>query len=375
MKILYVVTVARTMNFFSAHIQMLQEEGNTVELAANFSDQERGLRLPMLERNCVQHHIPFSRSPFSKDNLAAYRALKKLLAQNHYDIVHTHTPNASALVRLACRKLRKSGTRVFYTAHGFHFYTGAPLKNWLIYYPVERFLSRWTDVLITMNQEDYRRAQTFHAGRVELVHGVGIDGETFDLHWTLEQKAAKRGEFGVAEDEYMLLSVGELSHRKNHETVIQAVAELRDLPIRYFICGYGALREHLEHSICELGLEDRVKLLGSRHDIGALNQAADIFVLPSFHEGLPVALMESMAAGNPAVCSDIRGNVDLIAAGAGGILCDVDCPNQFAEAIRKLIAQPELRQQMGQYNKQAVQAFSTEKVLEEMKSIIMGEME
>ncbi len=370
MKVLYVTTVAGTMNFFPRHIQMLQESGATVELASNFETAGKSLRAPMLERGCVQHHIPFSRSPFSKDNLAAYKALKKLLSENQYDIVHTHTPNASALVRPACRRLRKTGTRVFYTAHGFHFYTGAPLKNWLVYYPVERFLSRWTDVLITINQEDYRRASAaFHARQTVYVPGVGVDMSRFDLHWTAEQKDAKRRELGVGRDEYMLLSVGELITRKNHETVIRAIAELGDRPIRYFICGDGPLREYLKGLIHELGLDDRVTLLGIRRDVGELNQAADLFLLPSVHEGLPVALMEAMAAGVPAICSRIRGNTDLIEEGAGGLLCDVTKKEDYAAAIDRLLKDPQRRAEMGAFNQRQVQRFRTEEVLKDMKRI------
>lgn len=354
------------MGFFPEHIKLLQEAGHTVELACNLDS-------PLPEKveklGCKTHCIPFSRSPFSRDNLTAYRELKSLLRENHYDIVHTHTPNASALVRLACRKLRKTGTRVFYTAHGFHFYTGAPLKNWLIYYPVERLLSRWTDVLITMNEEDERRAKSFHAGRVEQVHGVGVDISRFNLRWTAEEREKKRGTLGVAPAEHLLLSVGELIPRKNHETVIRAIAALKDPAIRCFICGEGPLRGHLEQLIRELGLTGQVKLLGIRRDIGELNQAADLFLLPSLHEGLPVALMEAMAAGNAAVCSAIRGNVDLIQAEKGGLLCRPDDVQGFTEHIRQLKDAPELRKRMGEYNREAVKQFSRDRVLLEMKTI------
>ena len=288
MNILYVTTISATMGFFPEHIKMLRDAGHTVELACNL---EKPLPEKTAALGCKAHHIPFSRSPFSRDNLAAYKALKQLLAKNRYDIVHTHTPNASAIVRLACRRLRKDGLRVFYTAHGFHFYTGAPMKNWLLYYPVERFLSRWTDVLITMNHEDYLRAKTFRARRVAFTHGVGVDVSRFRLDWTEAQRQQKRQELGVDGDDFLILSVGELIPRKNHETAIRAAAELKDLSVKYFIAGSGPLKEHLEVLAGQLGIKDQVRLLGTRWDIPELNQAADLFLFPSFQEGLPVSLL------------------------------------------------------------------------------------
>lgn len=366
MKILYVSTVSITMGFFPAHIGMLQEAGHTVELACNL-DEPLSKRVTAL--GCLAHHIPFSRSPFSKDNPIAYKVLKQLLAENHYDIVHTHTPNASALVRLACRKLRRNGLRVIYTAHGFHFYTGAPAKNWLLYYPVEWFLSRWTDVLITMNQEDFLRAKTFRSKKVAFIHGVGVDLQRFRLDWTEEQRQEKRREMGIAPSDFLILSVGELIHRKNHETAIRAVAALEDPSVKYLICGSGQLKGQLESLTKELGIEEQVRLLGVRRDIGELNQAADLFLFPSFQEGLPVALMEAMAAGNAVVCSRIRGNVDLVENGQGGVLCPAADAAAFADAILHLRESPDLRKIMGQNNRKAVERFSTEKVLEELKEI------
>ena len=366
MRILYVTTIAITMNFFPEHIRMLQEEGHQVELATNLND-------PLPERvaalNCRTHHIPFSRSPLSRDNLRAYQAFKNLLDTERYDIVHTHTPNASAIVRLACRKLRKKGTRVFYTAHGFHFYTGAPMKNWLIYYPVERFLSRWTDVLITISQEDLKRAKTFHAKKVAFVHGVGLDTARFDLQWTAEEKWAKRQELGVGADDVMLLSVGELRQLKNHEIVIRALAKLKNPRLRYVICGEGPLREHLSELARELDVADQVSLLGIRRDIAQLNQVADMLLMPSFREGLPVALMEAMAARNPQICSADRGSVDLIVDGQGGAVCPATGMDDFAKAIAKLAADKLARERMGEYNRARVEAFQVDRVLDELREI------
>lgn len=364
MKILYVTTVSITMNFFPAHIRMLQQGGHTVELACN-------LKEPLPEKaaalGCTAHHIPFSRSPSSKDNLTAYRELKKLLAENDYDIVHTHTPNASAIVRLACRKLRKRGMRVFYTAHGFHFYTGAPLKNWLIYYPVERFLSRWTDTLITINAEDFERAKrSFHAKQTAYVPGVGMDAGRFGGHNTREEK---RRELGIPLDAGVLLTVGELNANKNQAAVIRAMAKLAGPSLHYVLCGQGEGEGALRRLAGELGVAGRVHFLGFRTDVPELYPAADIYLCPSFREGLNVSIMEAMASGLPVVCSDIRGNRDLIGQEKGGLLCRPDDADGFAAAVQALLADPELRSTMGSDNRVAVGKFSLQNVLSALEFV------
>ncbi len=360
LNILYVTTVSGTMGFFPGHIKMLQGVGHTVELACNL---DKPLPEEIVSLACPQHHISFSRSPFSKDNLAAYWELKKLLSENHYDIVHTHTPNASALVRLACRKLRRAGMKVFYTAHGFHFYTGAPLKNWLIYYPVERFLSRWTDVLITINQEDYTLAQKkMKAKKIVYVPGVGVNLERFGHHSVV--RAAKRKELSVPENAILLLSIGELIPRKNHETLIRAVAAMENVYLT--IAGSGALLEHLTELINELNISYKINLLGYRRDISELCDACDIFVHPSYQEGLPVAVMEAMASGLPVVCSRIRGNTDLIDEN-GGVLFDPHSVEDCRAAIELLMA-TDMRN-MGVYNKEKIKKFSLGTVNEQMAGI------
>lgn len=157
MKILYVTTIGATMNFFREFVDELIKDGNTVDIATN----ETTSVVPEFYKNlgCKVYPIETSRSPLQKGNVVAINQIRKLVTEEHYDIVHCHTPIAAMCTRLACRKVRKQGTKVFYTAHGFHFYKGAPLKNWLLYYPVEKICAHFTDVLITINQEDYELAQ------------------------------------------------------------------------------------------------------------------------------------------------------------------------------------------------------------------------
>lgn len=312
MRILYVTTITLTMNsFFKPHIEMLVREGSHVDIACNY--KELALDIFYSELNCNFYQIDFSRSPLSSDNIKAYRQLKKVIEDGDYDIVHCHTPNASLITRLVCCKFRKkNGLKVFYTAHGFHFYKGAPLLNCLVYYPVERFLARWTDVLITINKEDYRRAQKFKAGKVVYVPGVGIEAAKFAEPIKEERRHEIRAEIGVSNDAVLLCSVGELNENKNHSLVIKALAHLENKNLHYCIAGEGMFREHLTALSQELGIAERVHLLGYRSDIHELYKASDVFCFPSMREGLPVSLMEAMASGLPCVASRIRGSVDLL---------------------------------------------------------------
>lgn len=297
------------MGFFKELIHRLISEGNTVDIATNEMDS----KVPECYREwgCRVYPIECTRSVVCKGNFNAIRELREVVSKNTYDIVHCHTPIAAACVRVACRRLRKNGMKVVYTAHGFHFFKGAPLKNWLFYYPVEKLLSYWTDCLITINREDYQRAKKkFHAKRTEYVPGVGIDLEKFCSGFVDINE--KRKSLGISENDIMLLSVGELSERKNHEAVIRALAGIDNAEIKYFVAGQGGLQGHLSALIKEYGMEDNITLLGYRTDISELCQAADLFVFPSKQEGLPVAMMEAIACGTPVICSRIRGNVELI---------------------------------------------------------------
>jgi len=258
--------------------------------------------------------------------------------------------------------------KVIYTAHGFHFYKGASLLNWLFYYPVEKWLSRYTDVLITINKEDYERAKrSFKAGRIEYVPGVGVDVEKYGS--VVVDRKAKRKELGLAEDDFVLVSTGELNDNKNHKTVIQAVHRLNNPSVKYLICGEGPLKNELLNLVQELGLEHQVMLLGYRTDIIEINHIADVFVFPSFREGLSVALMEAMACGLPVVCSDIRGNRDLVEDGKGGFLVEPKNLLGFTQSMEVLFKDVSLREGMGKYNKDKVQDYDIGIVLDKMKYV------
>lgn len=353
------------MHFHLPYLNMFQEEGWETSVAArNDYEDPTDCNIP----HCNHYYdIPFERSPLKFDNIRAYRALKKLLSEEHYDIIHCHTPMGGVLARLAARKYRKRGTKVIYTAHGFHFYKGAPLKNWLLYYPVEWLCAHWTDTLIAINQEDYALAKKcMHAKNVVFVPGVGVDFTRFDE--VKVNRAAMRRELGVPKDAVLLLSVGELIQRKNHEVVIRAVADLDRNDIYYFVAGQGELEGQLAFVIRTLDLVDRVKLLGYRKDIPELLKIADIFVFPSLHEGLPVALMEALACNMPVVCSNIRGNKDLVKDGVNGRIVK-NTVYGFKDGIQRLVNSIEERTGLGIAAKETVRCFELTEVLKQMRRI------
>lgn len=361
MKILYITTIGGTMNFFVKFAEQLIRDGHTFEIATNETDS----KVPACYREwgCRVYQIDCSRSPVDIGNIRAIRQIKELVEKNEYDIVHCHTPIAAACTRLACRKVRKQGTKVFYTAHGFHFYKGAPKKNWLMFYPVEKLCAQFTDVLITINREDYAFAQAkLRAKEIVYVPGVGIDLEKFGK--ATVDRGAKRQELGIPEDAPLLLSVGELNANKNHETVIRALADRAD--VYYLIAGAGGLQEYLQQVIDQLGMTERVKLLGYRTDVVELYAAADVFVFPSFREGLSVSVMEAMACGLPVVCSKIRGNVDLIDEN-GGALFDPHSVEDCKTALLSILERE--TDDAGAYNMNKVKMFDGKCVIAAMNAL------
>lgn len=373
MKILYVTTISLTMNsFFKPHVEMLISEGHQVDIACNDCDLPLDALYGRL--GCQSYRVDFSRSPLSPDNIRAYRQLKAVVEKGNYDIVHCHTPNASVITRLVCRKLRKkTGLKVFYTAHGFHFYKGAPKLNWLVYYPVEKFCSRFTDKLITINQEDYNLAKRkFHAGEVHYVPGVGVDLSRFENIQV--DRNAKRREIGVPENAFLMLSVGELNENKNHQIIIKALAKLNRPDVHYAIAGTGDKRDGLLKLADELGVSEQVHLLGYRRDVPELNYAADVFCFPSRREGLGVSAIEAMACGLPLITSNIHGINDYSINGVTGYKCDPDNEEQFASAIGKMLKNHKV-EEMRKHNQKDASRYNVVNICMSMKEIYIVESE
>lgn len=357
------------------HVRILQQMGYEVHYAANFDVVVYGEDNSRLEgTGIVCHHIAFCRSPFSPEVLSSYRQLKQLILTEQFDLIHCHMPMTGVITRMAAQAVRrrtKRKTPVIYTAHGFHFYSGAPIKNWIYYLP-ERWLARYTDCLITMNEEDYERARTFPVrGSAWKIPGVGIelgeDKETDEDRAEIRHRV--RAELGISETDFVMVSVGELNENKNHIQILRMLTQPFEFSLKYIICGVGGLQEQLMEFVKKNHLESQVIFTGYRSDIDDILAASDLFVFPSLREGLSVAVMEAMRAGLPVVANKIRGNVDLIEEGKGGMLLENGCKENYINAICQMKENPCLAEKMGKYNKLRIRDFSSDSVKVQMEEI------
>lgn len=363
-KVLMTASVASMIDSFNRNnIRILMEQGYEVHVACNFKNgnstsQELVGRFynDLMDMGIKLYQIDIPRRITAvKQIFSSYYQMKKICSENNYQIVHCHTPIGGVIARLACRKLRKNGMKVIYTAHGFHFFKGASIKNWLLFYPIEKYCARYTDCLITINKEDYRIARKFNVKKLEYVPGVGIQSK--GIAKTDFSRTTKRKELGLTDDDFVLINVGELSKRKNQEVIIRTLAYIKKESVKLLICGIGGLEPYYTELINELHLKDRVILTGYRSDIKDLLAISDCFVFPSLQEGLPVALMEAMAAGLPVICSKIRGNIDLIDNNEGGYLFKPDSITDFTEGIIKLENDTALCKKMSEYNRTSIEKF------------------
>ncbi|MCG0276569.1 MAG: glycosyltransferase family 4 protein [Thermosediminibacteraceae bacterium] len=365
-KILFIATVeSHIINFHIPFIRYFQEKGFEVHVATKLGSRQNELK----EIEVVCHNVDFERSPYSASNIKALRQLIAVMKNNKFSLVHVHTPVGGFLGRLAAKitNIRP----VLYTAHGFHFYKGAPLKNWLIYYNMERLAARWTDGLITMNEEDYEAAKNLplrNKNGVYKVHGVGVDLKRYFREGHVRKQV--RYELGLKDDDICILTVAELIPNKNHLQLINAIEKVtQNSNIFCFFAGDGELKEKLKKYVKEKKMEHSIKFLGFRRDIPELLAASDIFCLMSLREGLPRCIMEAMAAGKPVIATDVRGNRDLVQNGVNGILVPVNDVEATAKAIESLSCEEKLRQRMGKEGRRIIEDFSLEKVLMEMDEI------
>ncbi|QFJ56086.1 glycosyltransferase [Pseudobutyrivibrio xylanivorans] len=374
-KALMVSTIVGFLATFEINdINILQGMGYEVHCACNCSKYADEKRIEKLKaQNIILHHIPFTRSPFSKENIRAYKELKQLMISEQFNLVHCHTPVGGVLGRMVAHKCRVPN--ILYTAHGFHFYDGAPLKNWIVFYPIEKHFSKYTDVLITINKEDYKRAsEKFNAKKTVYIPGVGVDTEKFAI--CKIDKSVKRTELGVTDNDFLLLSVGELSRRKNQKIIIDALGEMKAEGtlgnIVYLAAGRGTQEEEFKLLIKEYDLEDNVKLLGFRSDIDELCEAVDCFVHPSIREGLGIAPLEAMAAGLPLISADVNGIRDYTEDGVSGCCINPSDVAAMVNAIKRMRDDMEFRNSCAANNSRTAKIFDIRNTNEIMEQVFKG---
>ena len=364
-KVLFTATVDSHIELFHLpFLKYFQENGYETHVATNGKKE-----IPYADK---KHTVSFERSPLKPQNLKAFKQLKAIIDNEKFDIIHTHTPMGAAVTRLAARKARKKyGTRVIYTAHGFHFFKGAPLQNWLLYYPVERYMARHTDTLITINKEDYARAKAQFRTSVEYIPGVGIDGKKFSVRLNDAEKSKLRKSLGLKDTDFVLLYPAELNKNKNQATLINAMEHLViNYPdIHLLLPGKDSMDGYHSNLINEKNLGSNIHLLGFRNDVPQLLQIADVSMSASHREGLPVNIMEAMYAGLPIIVSDSRGNRDLVVDGQNGYVVLADDHDGYIARVKELYNNKSKRLSMGKASKKMVEPYLMPKIMEQMIEI------
>lgn len=367
-RILVTSTDLMMVQFLLPHIRNLSENGYIVEIACS----DVGGRMEEIHNKIDEyvkkvHIVNLHRSPINLGNFKGFGEMKRIIEHGYYDIIWTNEPVMGVVTRLAAKKARKRGTKVLYMVHGFHFFNGAPKKNWLIYYPIEKMMASKSDVICTVNHEDYNRAKKFNVKEVKYIHGIGINTTRLTIG---ENQKDIREELKLSEDDFIVLSVGELNENKNQKVIIQAISLLKDKNIHYILCGKGDQMDTLKNLVKEKKLENNVHFLGYRTDVVDICSQADVYVMPSKREGLPVASLEAMYCGLPLVTSNIRGLTDVMENGVSGYMCNPKDTKGFAKGIKKLKENPEMRKKMGEHNREAVKSYCIEETKKEVLTLI-----
>lgn len=364
--ILFISNTANFSKFNRPYMQVLRKKGWTVHYV---SPGEEDIY------DCdISYKINIARSPFSFQNIQAIKALKKILLKNRYDIIHCHTPMGGVIARIAGKKLRKTGLKIIYTAHGFHFYKGAPLFNWLLYYPIELYLSRFTDLLITLNKEDYSFAKKhFSLKQIYMLDGVGVDLKKFFPFKNNIEKNNLRRDMGFSADDFIILSVAEFIPRKNHKLLFDLISRLeKNIPnLKIILIGHGPLLDYYKKCVFDNKWNNIVSFTGYVKNVDDYCRLSDMLFASSFQEGLPISVVEAIATGLPVVCSKIRGHVDVIENGKNGFLCNLNSQDSFFDGVMSIYGNENLRNEIRDRNIKHSEKFSIEKILKIMEKIYM----
>lgn len=366
-RILITSTDLMMVQFLLPHVKNLALKGYVIDLACS----EVGERFDEM-KNVVEPYtrnvfkVDLKRSPLALSNYRGYRQLKKIVNQGTYNFIWTNEPVMGVATRLAAGDARKNKTTVVYMVHGFHFFNGGPMVNWLLFYPIERLMAQYTDLICTVNTDDYRCAKEFNACSVEYIHGIGINTNRLSLN---SERKSIRNELGLAADDFIVLSIGELNKNKNQAVIIKALGLLKNPKIHYIICGKGHNEFALKSLVEKLGLQQNVHFLGYRKDVVDICAESNVYVMPSIREGLGVATLEAMYCGLPLITSKIRGLTDINKENVNGLLCRPSDYRKFAEYIKYFFENPEICSRIGARNKKDVIPYTISKTLLEVEKL------
>lgn len=368
-RLLITSTDLMMVQFLVPHVINLSNQGFDIDLACS----EVGNRFHEIEEKLAPYvnkiyKISLRRSPVSIKNFKGYSEMLKVISSGKYDYIWTNEPVMGVVTLLAARQARRRhNTKMMYMAHGFHFYTGAPALNWMIFYPIEKFMARITDLLVTVNHEDFERTKSFRTKKIAYIHGIGINTGRLSR---LNNGSDIRKELGLDPHSFLVLSVGELNKNKNQKTIIDAIHIIPNNNVHYLICGKGDEELNLKNQVSQYGLENRIHFLGYRFDVMDICSQSDIYIMPSHREGLPVSSLEAMYCGLPLITSDIRGLVDVNKHGVNGFLCRPNDASAFAKYILCLYNDMSMRKNMGKRNKTDVIPYTVDCTKVEIENLL-----
>ncbi len=365
-KVLFTATVdSHILLFHLPYLRYFKEKGYEVHVATNGQE-----KIPYCDK---KYTMPFARSPYKIDNLKALKQLKKIINQEKYEIIHTHTPMGAVVTRLAAKKARTAGTRVIYTAHGFHFFKGSKTINWLLFYPVEKYLAKYTDTLITINEEDYQLAKKKFkkCHDIKYVKGIGLDEEKFNFVMTTGEKTKLKTSLGLNKEDFILIYPAELSKRKRQTWLIESLKDLlyKEKNIHLLLPGKDSLNQEHQKLITKYHLENQIHLLGFRNDIPKLLTISDIALSSSNQEGLAVNVIEAMYLGLPLVITDCRGNRDLVEDQKTGYLIPINNQQMFRNKVEELYKNKDLRATFKKSNQEKAKEYLLKNILPVMIEI------
>lgn len=369
-KVLLVATVqSHVAQFHKPLMELLKQYDYEIHVVAKDNlGEKKGLKLDIPDKI---YNINFDRSPIKVKNIKAYQSLKEIIDRNDYDIIHCNTPVGGILTRIAARNARKNGTKVIYTAHGFHFYKGAPIKNWLIYYPIEKIFSRFTDTIITITKEDYKLAKEKFNTDIQRIHGVGVDPKVFfKYHKNRIEKIKLLKKYNLNQN--IILSIGELNRNKNQKVIIKAMKTItKKYPnCKLLIAGNGPKETELKYLVRDLKLEDNVDFLGYRRDMPDYLNIANVVVSMSYREGLPLNVIEAMSCGTPVILSGNRGHNELIKNGKNGIIIkDPDNDQILSDFIIKLFTNKKFETKLTENLIEEIREYHNTNIIKELKLI------
>ena len=316
------------------------------------------------------YNVLIERKPFKINNIKSIFVMKKIIEEEKYDLIHVNTPMGAAVTRLALIKYKKNNdVKVIYTAHGFHFFKGAPLINYLLYYPIEKILSKYTDVIITMNEEDYNFAKKHFKTRIEYIPGIGFDKSKFSEKIDTNKLNRIKKENNISDNDYVISYVAEISNRKRQVYLIKTLKKYKFTNEKILLIGDISNSKRIIKYIKKYKLENYIRLIDFNDDILYYLTMSNLVLSVSKQEGLPLNIMEAMYLEKPIIVTNCRGNRDLITNNKNGLVISLNSKKELIDSIMYIKNNPKVGEKLGKRNKKIINKYSIDNVLDIMKRI------